>query len=335
MELVVASHPSSLEHDTSRNHPERSERVGAVRGGLDDSGLVILEVESLPIGRRELELVHDPAYVDMVEAFCSMGGGALDMDTVVSAESWEAALTAAGGVVTTIDEMESRSTAAGFVLARPPGHHALRDRAMGFCVFNNVAVGAAALRRRGLRVAVLDWDVHHGNGSEALLGADPGVLYVSLHQSPFYPFAGDLSAISEGPAPGTVVNIPLPQGTAGDVYRQAWGEFVIPVVEQFAPDWVLVSSGFDAHHLDELANLRLIEDDYGWMSGTLAGVTPPNRTVFVLEGGYDLDALRKSARAAVLGLAGGFDAGAPLQSPPASSNALVAARDAISRHYSI
>jgi acetoin utilization deacetylase AcuC-like enzyme len=269
--------------------------------------------------------VHDPAYVDMIEAFCSMGGGALDMDTIVSAESWDAALTAAGGVLATIDEMEGRSDSAGFVLARPPGHHALADRAMGFCIFNNVAIGAASLRRRGRRVAVLDWDVHHGNGTQALLGDDDGVLYVSIHQSPFYPFAGDVSSFAEGPAPGTNLNIPLPEGTAGDVYRDAWASVVIPTLVRFDPDWVLVSAGYDAHYLDHLAGMRLIEDDYGWMASHLADVFPRNRVLFVLEGGYDLDALRSAARATVMGLSGSFEPAEPFQSPPSAAEALTRA----------
>lgn len=334
MELVVASHPSALEHDTTRNHPERPERIGAVAAGLRDTGVDIVDVDSPMIDRRELELVHDPSYVDMIEAFCSMGGGALDMDTIVSAESWKAALTAAGGVVAAIEEVGGRSDAPGFVLARPPGHHAMPDRAMGFCLFNNVAIGVAALRRRGKRVAVLDWDVHHGNGTESILGPDDGVLYMSLHQSPFYPFAGDLSAIATGPAPGTVANIPFPAGTAGDVYRQAWETLVLPLVGRFDPDWVLVSAGYDAHHLDQLAGLRLIEDDYGWMTSALSSVFPRGRTIFVLEGGYDLDALRSSAEATVAGLMGGYHAKDPFKSPAASARALDEATAAIFPHLS-
>lgn len=332
MELVVASHPSSLEHDTTRNHPERPERLTAVMAGLETSGAVLVDLESPMINRQELELVHDPAYVDMVQAFCSMGGGALDMDTIVSSESWKAALTAAGGVVAAIEEVENRSDTPAFVMARPPGHHALSDRAMGFCVFNNVAIGAASLRRREKRVAVLDWDVHHGNGTEALLGPDDGVLYVSLHQSPFYPFGGDLSTIDSGPAPGTVANVPLPQGTAGDVYREAWERIVLPLLARFDPDWVLVSAGYDAHHLDPLADFRLVEDDYGWMTSTLSAAFPRNRTVFVLEGGYDLDALRSSAGSTVRGLMGDFEASPPFQSPPLARKALEDAVATIARH---
>lgn len=295
MEVLVATHPSSLRHDTGRMHPERPERVTAVMRGLRGSGLDISELESPPAARSELALVHDASYIEMIETFCSLGGGALDMDTVVSKDSWEAALTAAGGVRALVEELESRSGFTGFAVSRPPGHHALRDRAMGFCLFNNVAVTAALLRSRGLRVAILDWDVHHGNGTQALTADDPGILYASIHQDHFYPFEGELSDIDTLGAKGTVVNIPLPAGSGGAAYRLAWGEIVLPVVRQFVPDWILVSAGYDAHGDDPLAGMRLEADDYGWMAARLAETYPGERIVVSLEGGYDLDALEQSA----------------------------------------
>jgi acetoin utilization deacetylase AcuC-like enzyme len=333
MEVVVASHPSALDHDTSPVHPERPARVGAVLQGIADSGLATTQLESPEVKRSELALVHDPDYIELIETFCHMGGGALDRDTIVSPESWTAALTAAGGVVAAIEHLESGGTdRTGFVVARPPGHHALRSRAMGFCLFNNIAVGAALLRARGDRVAVLDWDVHHGNGSQVMFAPDPGIFYASLHQSPFYPFEGAVEDIELG-AKGTTVNIPLPAGTAGDVYRRAWEEIVIPTLVAFQADWVLVSSGFDAHASDELAELRLVADDYGWLASALAAAHPPNRSLFVLEGGYDLEALRDSTAAVLRGMSGetGFDAG--LTSPPQSAFALDQAFSAVSRHW--
>ncbi len=334
MEVVVASHPSALEHDTSEFHPERPARVGAVLEGIVDSGLPTIALESPEVKRSELALVHDPDYIEAIELFCKMGGGALDRDTLVSPESWTAALTAAGGVVAALEQLEQAPDRTGFVVARPPGHHALRSRAMGFCLFNNVAVGAALLRSRGDRVAVLDWDVHHGNGSQAMFAPDPGILYVSIHQDGFYPFEGDVDDI-ELDAKGTTVNIPLPAGTAGDVYRRAWEEIVIPTLLGFGPDWVLVSAGFDAHASDELAELRLVSSDYGWMASKLGPVHPPNRTLFVLEGGYDLDAIRESTSATLRGIGGetAFDPG--LISPPQSSRALGVAFEAVSRHWQI
>lgn len=334
MEVVVATHPSAAAHDTGPRHPERPERLAAVRRGLYESGLDVVEIEAPPIERAELALVHDPDYVEMIEAFCILGGGALDMDTLASRDSWIAALTAAGGVKAVVEELQGRRDATGFALTRPPGHHALRSRAMGFCLFNNVAVVAAWLRANGERVAVLDWDVHHGNGTQTMLAADPGVLYVSLHQSPFYPFEGFPDDIETG-AKGTTVNIPLPPGTAGDVYRPAWEQVVIPVLTQFEPGWVLVSAGYDAHTEDPLADLDLLDADFGWMASRLARAHAPERTMFALEGGYDLDGLRHSARSTVLGMAGIEEFGPPLRSAPYSAPALEEARQAAAGHWDL
>lgn len=335
MEVVVASHPSALLHDTGPRHPERPARVEAVDAGITDSGLPRHEIVSPAIERSELAMVHDPAYIEMIDAFCRAGGGALDMDTYVSPESWEAALRAAGGVKALVEELDSRSDATGFALCRPPGHHAVRDRALGFCLFNNVAVAASYLRSRGERVAVLDWDVHHGNGTQAMLGDDPGSLYVSLHQDHFYPFEGNVDDIDRGDAKGTVVNIPVPAGTAGDIYRQAWTELVLPVVAQFEPSWVFISAGFDAHANDHLAHLRVESPDYGWMAARLAEIHPAHRTVTVLEGGYDLTALHESARATVLGLSGDWDSHGSRVSPPQSATSLQSAATSIARHWAV
>jgi acetoin utilization deacetylase AcuC-like enzyme len=334
MDVVVASHPSALRHDTGPRHPERSERVEAVLQGVRDSGLTIEDITSPQIERSELALVHDSTYIEMIEKFCELGGGALDMDTFASADSWEAALTAAGGVRVLVDELTGRDDAVGFAVSRPPGHHALPNRAMGFCLFNNIAVTAAYLRARGNRVVILDWDVHHGNGTQEMLGDDPGVLYVSIHQDHFYPFEGHFSDIDASQAKGTVVNVPLPAGTAGDIYRQAWADLVIPIVEQFEPNWALISAGFDAHADDHLANFRLESDDYGWLSAQLVSVHPANRTIYTLEGGYDLTALRESTRSALLGSSGVSPVPpATHSSPPAASTALSEAASAIGRHW--
>ena len=334
MQLVVASHRSGLLHDTGPHHPERPERVVAVMRGLRGTGLAIEEITSPRIERSELALVHDPSYIEMIARFCERGGGALDTDTAASRESWEAALTAAGGVRALAEELADRSESVGFALARPPGHHAMRARAMGFCLFNNVAVTAAYLRSRGERVAIIDWDVHHGNGTQDMLGDDPGTLYVSIHQDHFYPLTGHVGDIDSGDAKGTIVNIPLPAGTAGDIYRRAWTELVLPVVAEFEPDWVLVSGGFDAHFYDHLANFRLESTDFGWMAGRLFSVAPPSRTIVVLEGGYDLTALEESAAATVVGLSGvSVEPGSSFESPPHASTALAAAEGAIARHW--
>ena len=337
MDVVVASHPSARWHDTGPRHPERRQRVNAVVEGIQSTGLDIVEIEAPSIERSELALVHDSSYVEMIEKFCELGGGALDMDTFVGPESWQAALTAAGGIGAIVEELETHSNATGFAVSRPPGHHAMPDRAMGFCLFNNVAVAAAVLRSRRNRVAILDWDVHHGNGTQEMLTDDPDVLYVSIHQDRFYPYAGRVEDIEAGgEARGTNVNVPLPAGTAGDVYREAWDELVIPVVAQFEPDWVLVSAGFDAHANDELASFYLESADYGYLTGRLGAIHPPNRTVLALEGGYDLAALHDSVKAALLGLQGDFsEATTVYQSPEGSRQALSTAADAISRHWRV
>jgi acetoin utilization deacetylase AcuC-like enzyme len=334
MEVVLAVSPHAVQHDTGHNHPERPERLGAVYRGLAESGLDLVEFESPAINRSDLALVHDPDYIEAIEGFCLGGGGALDMDTIVSPASWEAALTAVGGVKATVSMLREREDATGFALCRPPGHHALRSRAMGFCLFNNVAVVAASLRADGERVAILDWDVHHGNGTQAMVANDSQILYVSVHQDRFYPFEGHPDDIETG-AKGTTVNIPLPAGSGGDVYRVAWETLVIPIVQQFGPDWVLVSAGYDAHTEDPLADLDLLDADYGWLASRLARAHPPNRTVFALEGGYDLDGLRHSARSTVLGMSGVDEFGPPLTSSPLSAVALDEAKEAISRHWRV
>lgn len=334
MKVVVATHQSSLEHDTGRHHPERPQRVESVVRGVAASDVEVVGVISPPAEMSDLVRVHDRSYVEAVERFCRSGGGSLDTDTVASLATWDAALRSAGGVTMLAEELEIGSDAFGFVVTRPPGHHALRNRAMGFCLFNNVAVAGAMLRDRGRRVAIIDWDVHHGNGTQALLGDDPGVLYLSIHQDPFYPFEGDVGDI-ERMAPGTNVNIPLPARTGGDLYRRAWEELVLPVLSQFEPDRVLISAGFDAHVDDPLADMALTAADYGWMANTLAAVYPADRVVVALEGGYDLVALEESASATVRGLAGQTIPGDPLESPDHSGDALDRVVAAVGRHWKV
>lgn len=336
MQVVVASHESALLHDAGPHHPERPDRVRAVRRGIEASGLEVVDIVAPRIERSELAVIHDAAYIEKIETFCSLGGGALDMDTVVGPDSWEAALRAAGAVRAVVEELRSRPDATGFAMTRPPGHHALPSRAMGFCVFNNVAVTALLLRSRGERVAILDWDVHHGNGTQTELANDPGSLYVSIHQANFYPFEGKVHDIDREATKGTTVNIPVPAGTAGDVYKEAWRNLVIPVLEQFGPDWVLISSGYDAHLDDPLADLCLISDDYGWLAAEVVDVVPANRVVVALEGGYDLKALEESTAATLRGLAGITPPSEMTgRSPDESRRAVALAASAISAHWRV
>ena len=274
--------------------------------GIGQAGLAdaIVEVEPQPAAVADLERVHDPGYVRRLEAFCLEGGGRLDADTGVCPESWDAALLAAGAGMEAARRLEAGEADAAFCAVRPPGHHAMRTSAMGFCLFNNVAVTAAALAERGERVAIVDYDAHHGNGTQDTFYEDPRVLFVSLHQWPFYPGSGRLAETGAGAGAGTTVNVPFPAGTSGEAYRAAFDEVVVPVIEGFAPTWLLISAGFDAHRADPLCDLGLTAGDYADLTARLAALVPAGRRIAFLEGGYDLDALSWSAGAAVSALVG-------------------------------
>jgi acetoin utilization deacetylase AcuC-like enzyme len=298
--LLLSAHPELDHHDTGGRHPERPARLRAALDGIDDAGLRDAVVELAP--RRatadELVRVHPQTYLDAVEAFCRQGGGAIDPDTRVGPGSWDTALVAAGGVLAAVDALADGGGDAAFVAARPPGHHALAEQSMGFCLINNIAVGAAALAARGERVLIVDFDVHHGNGTQAIFWDDPRVLYVSTHEWPLYPGTGRAEETGGPGAPGLTMNIPLPAGATGDVLLKAADEAMAPVVEAFAPTWVLVSAGFDAHRADPLARLELTAGDFADLVRRVVAFAPaPGRTVLVLEGGYDLEALRLSVGA--------------------------------------
>ncbi|HEY7948704.1 MAG TPA: histone deacetylase [Acidimicrobiales bacterium] len=297
---MLSAAPALDHHDTGVRHPERPERVIAALAGIDDAGLRDAVVDLAP--RRalpdELTRVHPQDYLDSVEAFCRSGGGAIDPDTTVGPGSWDTALLAAGGVLAAIEGLEAGRGETAFVAARPPGHHALAEQSMGFCLINNIAVGAAALAERGERVLIVDFDVHHGNGTQAIFWNDPRVLYISTHEWPLYPGTGRAEETGGPGAPGLTMNVPLPAGATGDVLLRAADELMAPAVENFDPTWVLVSAGFDAHRADPLAQLRLTAGDFADLMGRIRGFAPaPGRTVVVLEGGYDLDALRLSVGA--------------------------------------
>ncbi len=302
--------PVESDAHLERNHPERPARIGAVLDGVDDLHLGSDLVVAPPRVATEAELqrVHSPEHLQALEQFSAAGGGHLDADTYATTGSWDAARLSAGAGLVAIETLKRAGTGTAFVAARPPGHHALADRAMGFCMINNVAVAAASLVSAGERVLIVDWDVHHGNGTQALFWDDPEVLYVSTHQWPCYPGTGRADEVGGPGARGTTLNVPLPPGTTGDVLLRAFDELVGPVVEAFAPSWVLVSAGFDAHRADPLADLALSAGDFAALAAVVARYAPgPGRTVLFLEGGYDLGALRSSVSAALGALVGSPD----------------------------
>jgi len=293
--LYLSASPELDNHNTGRDHPERKERVLVAIAGLKDAGLgdATLRLEPRRAAAEELERIHTKAYLLALEEFCAAGGGSLDSDTVVSEGSWDAALLATGGALAAVDALTETGEGVGFACHRPPGHHATAYQAMGFCLLNSVAVAAAALVDRGERVVVLDWDIHHGNGTQAAFWDDPRVLYVSTHQWPYYPATGSIAATGGLHAKGLTINIPLPRGTTGDIVLSAYDEVVAPAVESFAPTWVLVSAGFDPHRDDPLGQWALSAGDFADLAGRTKSFAPgPGRLVLVLEGGYDLDAIR-------------------------------------------
>ena len=255
--LVVAGSPELDRHQVPDGSPECPARVQAALDGISIAELSedAIFLEARRATEVELTRVHNPSYLSSLREFCASGGGAVDFDTHVSLGTWDTALLAAGGVLAAIDALASGIGDVAFVAARPPGHHALANKAMGFCFFNNIAIGAAELADRGERVFILDWDVHHGNGTQSTFWDDPRVLFVSTHQWPLFPGTGRAEEIGGPNALGLTLNVPLPPGTTGDVVLKAFDEIVAPAVDSFSPSWVLVSAGFDAHWADPLANL--------------------------------------------------------------------------------
>jgi acetoin utilization deacetylase AcuC-like enzyme len=305
--LLVVAPSNSDAHDTGPGHPERIGRVEAALAGIDDAHLddLIVRDAGRDATRDELVRVHDERYVAALEAFAREGGGRLDPDTVVARGSFDAATRAAGSGLRAVEVLDAGAADAAFVVVRPPGHHAVAARGQGFCLFNNIAVTAAALAARGERVLIVDWDVHHGNGTQELFWDDPRVLFVSTHQYPAYPGTGRADETGGAHARSLTVNFPLPPGATGDVALTALDDVVAARAHVFAPTWVLVSAGFDAHRADPLADLVWTAGDYAALARRVVEHAPAaGRTVAFLEGGYDFDALRASTRATAAVLAG-------------------------------
>jgi acetoin utilization deacetylase AcuC-like enzyme len=300
MTTLLFTHPACLEHDPGRHHPEGPARLRAVLDALADPEFARLERREAPEAALEdLLRVHPRPHVErLLRAVPMSGHVGIDADTVLSPASGGAALRAAGAVVAAVDAVVKREADNAFCAVRPPGHHAEPQRAMGFCLFNNIAIGA--LRARAVhnlhRIAVVDFDVHHGNGTQAAFEADDGLFYASTHQSPLYPGTGSASEIGVG----NIVNVPLRPMSGSGQFRAAMSERVLPALDAFRPEFVLISAGFDAHKSDPLAQLLLDEQDYTWITERLMELAyrhAGGRLVSTLEGGYDLPALGASVAA--------------------------------------
>ncbi len=313
MAPVFLAHPSSLEHDTG-GHPEQPARIAALERELEGRRWLGYErVESPAVAREVLSAVHPEPYVASIERACASGGGHLDLDTVVSGGSFEAALHGCGGAVRMVELLVGGEAARAFSAHRPPGHHALRTRAMGFCLFGSVAVAAQyALDRLGLsRVLILDWDVHHGNGTNDIFHESDQVLFASIHQSPLYPGTGAASDAGSGAGEGFTVNLPVPPGSGDEVFVSLVEHVVGPLARAFSPELVLVSAGYDAHREDPLADCQVSEAGYAAMARSVSGVCSELEVPLgcVLEGGYALGALARSVAATMEALVAPVDGG--------------------------
>lgn len=289
-----------LKHLPGEGHPERPQRLKVLlelAEGLDSSRFALLPPRAAT--RAEVEFVHTPEHVRVVEQTSKSNRFALDGDTITSRDSFGVGLLAAGGFLTVLDAIAAGEFNNGFALVRPPGHHALSEHAMGFCLFNTMAIGAEYLKRvhGAKRILIMDWDVHHGNGTQDAFFEDSSVLFISTHQFPFYPGSGAVNEVGAGAGEGYTINVPLPAGCGDAEYLQVFQEVVVPAAETFAPEWILVSAGFDPHRRDPLGGMGVTEQGFGAMAErllALADRSSRSRIAFLLEGGYDLGALKGS-----------------------------------------
>lgn len=289
-----------LKHSPGEGHPERPERLQVLLDlaeELDSARFQVLPPRAA--SRAEIELCHDPDYVELVESTAGVGRHALDGDTITSRDSFAVGLLATGGFLNVLDSIAAREHKNGFAMVRPPGHHALRRRAMGFCLFNTIAIGARYLKSAhgANRVAIIDWDVHHGNGTQDAFYEDPSVLFISTHQYPFYPGTGGIKETGAQQGAGYTLNVPLPAGCGDAEYLRVFRDIVNPALARFTPEWILVSAGFDPHRRDPLAGMNVTESGFSMMSRALLQAAEKycgGRIAYLLEGGYDLAALKAS-----------------------------------------
>lgn len=327
MAVGYVYHPVYLKHDTG-GHVENARRLEAIIAHLEQTGLKsqLTLIEPRAASVEEIALVHRREYIKEIEETAQRGGGWLDPDTVMSAGSYEAALYAAGGVIRAVEAVMAGEVANAFALVRPPGHHATPQRAMGFCLFNNIAIAARyALARYKLeRILIIDFDVHHGNGTQEAFYDNPQVMYISTHEYPFYPGTGSIEEIGSGAAEGTVINIPLSAGCGDSEYLKVFEQIIAPAAKRFKPQLIMVSAGSDLHWADPLALMEVSVGGFGQMVGIIKGLADElcdGRLVFTLEGGYNLNALAASVKATFDVLLGNTNIDDPLGESPRSFGA--------------
>jgi acetoin utilization deacetylase AcuC-like enzyme len=300
---AVVTDQEYLKHQPGEFHPERPERIKVLldlAASLDAGEYLLLPPRAAT--RAEIEMCHSPEHVALIESTSRTNQFALDGDTITSRDSFGVGLLAVGGFLRLLDAIAAGESRGGFALVRPPGHHARPEQAMGFCLFNTIAIGAEHLKRMhgAQRILLMDWDVHHGNGTQEIFYDDPSVFFISMHQYPFYPGTGAAREVGAAAGEGYTLNIPLPAGCADDEYLAVFRDVIVPAVKNFHPDWILVSAGFDPHRRDPLAGMAVTETGFAAMARALvrlADECAESRIAFLLEGGYDLAALSASVAA--------------------------------------
>jgi len=321
MKVGYVYDPIYLKHDTGQ-HPENAQRLEAIISHLEQAGLMqqlsLIKPRAATI--EEISLVHGKQYISYIQDVAKNGGGWLDVDTVMSPGSYDAAVYAAGGLISATEAVMDKEVGSAFALVRPPGHHATATQARGFCLFNNIAIAAkyALSKYRLQRIAIIDFDVHHGNGTQEAFYDDPKVLYVSTHEFPLYPGTGRIEETGSGDGKGATVNIPLPAGSGDAEYLEVFDQIIVPVVRRFSPQLILVSAGYDAHWSDSLAMMEVSVTGFAKMAGIIKGLADGlcgGRLVFTLEGGYPLDALAASVKATFEVLLGNTNIEDPLGQP--------------------
>ncbi|MBX5481538.1 MAG: histone deacetylase [Myxococcaceae bacterium] len=330
---LVLTDERMLGHDPGAGHPESPRRLHRILEVLKAAPIPGVQLRApRPATREELLWVHTPAHVDGLERLRGQRAQ-LDPDTAMSEESWDAALLAAGAAVEAVDAVQSGAFANAFALVRPPGHHAEPDRAMGFCLLNNAAIAAERARRSGAqRVLVLDWDVHHGNGTQAAFWTRRDVLYVSSHQYPYYPGTGAPGEVGAGEGAGFTVNCALPSGLGDADYGAVFHDLFLPIARAYAPDLVIVSAGFDPHRADPIGGMLVTERGFAAMASAVCELTGGSKLVLLLEGGYDLGGLARSVHACAEVLAGRRD-DFPTGASPAAAQAIAATRAAVAPYW--